>query len=97
MATKIATGRNYYIYSSRLKDMEKDFFREASMAKVYCSEMAQQVCYEAIQMHGGNGFIVDYDVERYYRDVRIKSIYEGTSEVQRLIIAREEMKKVQNN
>ena len=67
------------------------------MAKVYCSEMAQQVCYEAIQMHGGNGFIADYDVERYYRDVRIKAIYEGTSEVQRLIIAREEMKKLPKN
>ncbi len=96
MVTKIATGRNYYIYSSRLKDMEKDFFREASIAKVYCSEMAQQVCYEAIQMHGGNGYISEYDVERYYRDARIKSIYEGTSEVQRLIIAREEMKKIKN-
>ena len=96
MATKIATARNYYIYSSRLKDMEKDFFREASMAKVYCSEMAQSVCYEAIQMHGGNGFIAEYDVERYFRDARIKTIYEGTSEVQRLIIAREEMKKVKN-
>ena len=65
------------------------------MAKVYCTEIANQVCYEAIQMHGGNGYIVDYDVERYYRDARIKSLYEGTSEVQRLIISREEMKKVQ--
>lgn len=96
MATKIATARNQYIYSSRLKDNGQDFFREASMAKVYCSEIANQVCYEAIQMHGGNGYVADFDVERYYRDARIKSLYEGTSEVQRLIISRDEMKKVSN-
>ena len=94
MATKLSTGRNQYIYSSRLKDLGKDFFKEAAMSKVYCSELAQTVCYEAIQMHGGNGYIAEYDVERYFRDARIKSIYEGTSEVQRLIISREEMKKI---
>ena len=63
------------------------------MAKLYASEMAQEVTYEAIQMHGGYGFIVDYGVEKYYRDVRITTLYEGTSEVQREIIGRNEVKR----
>ncbi|MHA2366869.1 MAG: acyl-CoA dehydrogenase family protein, partial [Candidatus Hodarchaeales archaeon] len=63
------------------------------IAKLYASEMAQEVTYEAIQLHGGYGFIVDYDVERYYRDVRITTLFEGTSEIQRLIINRDEVNK----
>lgn len=94
MATKIQTSRNYYIYASMLKDQGKEFFKEASIAKLYASEMAPQVCYDAVQMHGGYGFVKDYNVERYYRDARITTIYEGTSEVQRLVISRDEMNNV---
>ena len=94
MATKIHLARTAYLHASRLKESGKPFFQEASMAKFYASEMANQVTYDAIQLHGGNGFIVDYDVERHYRDVRVTTIYEGTSEVQRMIISREEMNKV---
>ena len=91
MATKIQIARNYYIYASMLKDQGKEFFKEASIAKLYASEIAPQVCYDAVQIHGGYGFVKDYDVERYYRDARITTIYEGTSEIQRLVISREEM------
>ncbi len=94
MATKIQTARNYYIYASMLKDQGKEFFKEASIAKLYASEMAPQVCYDAVQIHGGYGFVKDYNVERYYRDARITTIYEGTSEVQRLVISRDEMNNV---
>ena len=94
MATKIHLARTAYLHASRLKETGKEFFEEASMAKYYASEMANQVTYDAIQLHGGNGFIVDYNVERYYRDVRVTTIYEGTSEVQKMIISREEMKKI---
>ncbi|HZI92971.1 MAG TPA: acyl-CoA dehydrogenase [Patescibacteria group bacterium] len=65
-----------------------DFSREASMAKLYASEMANRVCYRAVQIHGGYGFSKEYSVERYYRDARVTTIYEGTSEIQRHIIAR---------
>jgi alkylation response protein AidB-like acyl-CoA dehydrogenase len=62
---------------------------EASQAKLYASEIAEKVCSEAIQIHGGYGFLSDYIVQKYYRDARITQIYEGTSEIQRLIIARD--------
>lgn len=91
MATQIALSRSYYVYASRLKDLKQPFNKESSIAKLFASEMAQKVCYEAIQLHGGYGYTTDYDVERYYRDARVTTIYEGTSEVQRLIIAREEI------
>ena len=61
---------------------------EASMAKLFTSEMAEKVCSQAIQIHGGYGYLSDYPVERIYRDVRICQIYEGTSDIQRLVIAR---------
>ena len=93
MATKIQLARNYYIYASRLKERHEDFSEESSIAKAFAGDMAQNVCYEAIQIHGGYGFTRDYDVERYYRDARITSIYEGTNEVQRVIISRAEIDK----
>src|SRR5262249_14290848 len=65
-----------------------DYASQASMAKLYASEMANRVCYKAVQIHGGYGYSREYDVERYYRDARVTTIYEGTSEIQRLIIAR---------
>jgi alkylation response protein AidB-like acyl-CoA dehydrogenase len=72
-----------------LKDEGKPFAKQASMAKLFASEKANQACYDAVQLLGGYGYISEYPVERLARDVRITSIYEGTSEIQRLIIARE--------
>ena len=97
IAMKIHLARNAYIHASRLKDANKDFNTAASIAKLYASEMAQQVTYDAIQLHGGYGFIVEYGVEKYYRDIRITTLYEGTSEVQREIISRNEIKKFKKN
>ena len=62
------------------------------MAKLYASEMAERVCSDAIQIHGGYGYVGDFPVEKIYRDVRVTQIYEGTSEIQRLVIARELMR-----
>lgn len=93
MFAKIHTARVAYLSAARMKDHKMDFSEYASIAKLYGSEIAQQVTYEAIQLHGGYGYIRDYDVERYYRDARITPIYEGTNEVQRIVISRAEMKK----
>jgi alkylation response protein AidB-like acyl-CoA dehydrogenase len=71
-----------------LKDTDQPFAREAAMAKVYASEAATWVTHQAIQVHGGYGYVKEYPVERYYRDARVMEIYEGTSEIQRLVIAR---------
>ena len=68
------------------------FTREASMAKVFASEMANRACDKAVQLHGGYGYIDEFPVERYLRDARVQTIYEGTSEIQRLVIARELLK-----
>ena len=65
------------------------FTREASMAKLFASEMANRICDEAVQIHGGYGYIDEFPVERYLRDARVQTIYEGTSEIQRVVIARE--------
>jgi alkylation response protein AidB-like acyl-CoA dehydrogenase len=93
MATKIHLARNAYMQAARIKDQGGDFNTAASIAKLYASEMAQEVTYEAIQLHGGYGFIEEYDVERHYRDVRINTLYEGTSEIQRSIISKNEIRK----
>ena len=66
--------------------------KEAAMVKLYCSEMANRVADMAVQIHGGMGYMKDYPVERFYRDLRLTRIYEGTSEIQRLVIARELLK-----
>jgi alkylation response protein AidB-like acyl-CoA dehydrogenase len=97
MKVKINTARAAYLHATRLKELGKEFSQEASIAKYYGSEISNQVTYDSIQLHGGNGFIVDYNVERFYRDTRVTTIYEGTSEVQKMIISREEMKKVAKN
>ena len=91
--TKIHTARVSYLIAARMKDNGLDFAEYASIAKLYGSEISQEVTYEAIQMHGGYGYIKEYDVERYYRDARITPIYEGTNEVQRIVISRAEMAK----
>jgi alkylation response protein AidB-like acyl-CoA dehydrogenase len=72
-----------------LKEQGRPFARAASMAKLFATESANRACYEALQIHGGYGYTADFPVERYARDVRVTTIYEGTSEIQRLIIARD--------
>ncbi|MGP1397759.1 MAG: acyl-CoA dehydrogenase family protein [Inquilinaceae bacterium] len=88
MATQIAVARQMVLHAAALRDAGQPCLREAAMAKLFASEMAEKVCSDAIQVHGGYGYLNDFPVERIYRDVRICQIYEGTSDIQRLIIAR---------
>jgi alkylation response protein AidB-like acyl-CoA dehydrogenase len=88
MATQIAAAEQLVLHAARLRDAKQPCLKEASMAKLFASEMAETVCSEAIQIHGGYGYLADYPVERIYRDVRVCQIYEGTSDIQRLVIAR---------
>ena len=88
MATKIEAARELTHAAARLRDQGEQTLKVAAMAKLYASEMAEAVASDAIQIHGGYGYLADYPVERIYRDVRICQIYEGTSDIQRLIIAR---------
>ncbi|TCL71055.1 acyl-CoA dehydrogenase family protein [Rhizobium sp. BK251] len=88
MATQIEAARQMVLHAAELKEAGEPCLTEASMAKLFASEMAEKVCSDAIQIHGGYGYMVDYPVERIYRDVRICQIYEGTSDVQRIVIAR---------
>ncbi|WP_417685625.1 acyl-CoA dehydrogenase family protein [Roseibium sp.] len=92
--TELEAARLLIMQAASLKDAGRPFGREASMAKLFASEAAQKATYTALQLHGGAGYIKDYPLERYARDARITTIYEGTSEIQRLIIAREAMKAV---
>ena len=88
MATNIETARLLTLKSATLKDEGRPFITEASMAKLYCSRVAVECADKAVQMHGGAGYFAPTNVERYYRDAKVTEIYEGTTEVQRLIIAR---------
>ena len=88
MATKIELARNLLYKGAWLKSNDKPFAKEAAMAKLYCSEIAREVADEAVQLHGGNGLMKEYDIERFYRDQRLLQIGEGTSEIQRLVISR---------
>lgn len=88
MATRIEAARGLVHAAARLKDAGRPCIKEASMAKLFASEMAEQVCSDAIQIHGGYGYLADFPVERIYRDVRVCQIYEGTSDVQRMVISR---------
>ncbi len=92
MATKIEAARLLYQQAAALRDEDKPCLKEASMAKLFASEMAEKVCSEAIQIHGGYGYLTDFPVEKYYRDVRICQIYEGTSEIQKIVISRAVLK-----
>lgn len=92
--TELEAARLLIMQAAWLKENGKPFAREASMAKLFASEAAQKATYTALQLHGGAGYIRDYPLERFARDARITTIYEGTSEIQRLIIAREVMKAV---
>ena len=88
MATKIAAARQLVLHAAALRDAGQPALEAASMAKLFASEMAERVCSDAIQAFGGYGYTRDFPVERIYRDVRVCQIYEGTSDVQKLVIAR---------
>jgi len=88
MATQIHAARQMVHHAASLRDADMPCLAEASMAKVFASEMAEKVCSEAIQIFGGYGYSTEFPVEKYYRDVRICQIYEGTSEVQKIVISR---------
>lgn len=89
MATKIEVARQMYLHAASMKDLGIPCIKEASMAKLFASEMVESVTSAAIQIHGGYGFLNDYPVEKFYRDMRVFKIYDGTSEVQKMLIARE--------
>jgi alkylation response protein AidB-like acyl-CoA dehydrogenase len=88
MATRIEAARQLIHHAASLKDAGEPCLTQAAMAKLYASEMAERVCSDAIQIHGGYGYVADFPVERIYRDVRVCQIYEGTSDVQRILIGR---------
>ena len=89
MAMEIDAARLLTLRAANLKDKgRREFTREAAMAKLYASEMANRVVAAAVQIHGGYGYSREYPVERFYRDARVTTIYEGTSEIQRIVIAR---------
>lgn len=88
MATKIELARNLLYKGAWLKSNNQPFAKEAAMAKLYCSEIAREIADEAVQIYGGYGLMKDYDIERFYRDQRLLQIGEGTSEIQRIVIAR---------
>jgi alkylation response protein AidB-like acyl-CoA dehydrogenase len=92
MERRIQCGRLLIQRAAWLKDSGQPFSREAAMAKLYASEAATWVTHQAVQVHGGYGYVKEYAVERYYRDARVMEIYEGTSEIQRLVIARSLLK-----
>ena len=89
MHTRINAAHLLIMHAARMRSTGLPCLSEASQAKLYASELAEWVCSKAIQIHGGYGYLEDYPVERYYRDARVTQIYEGTSEVQRMLIARE--------
>jgi short-chain 2-methylacyl-CoA dehydrogenase len=88
MATEIEAARNLVYKAAWLKDMGRDFAQVAAMAKLYTGELSRRVCNEAVQIHGGYGFMDEYPVSRFYRDQKVLEIGEGTNEVQRMVIAR---------
>lgn len=88
MATEIDASRLLLYRAAARKDSGQPFSAESSMAKLHCSTTARKVTDLALQIHGGYGYSKEYDVERYFRDAKVTQIYEGTSEVQKLVIAR---------
>lgn len=87
MATELEAARQLTMSAAAMKDQGTRYTRQASMAKLFASEMVNRITAKAIQIHGGYGFTKDYEVERYYRDARVFTIYEGTSEIQRVVIS----------
>ena len=93
MATKVESMRMMLYQAAWMKDMgSKDVAKYASMAKYYCCETVQEIVGKAVQIHGGYGYMKDYKVERLYRDARVMTIYEGTSQVQQMVISRAVLK-----
>ncbi|MEZ5591589.1 MAG: acyl-CoA dehydrogenase family protein [Gammaproteobacteria bacterium] len=88
MATRLEAARQLVWHAASLKDAAQPCLQEASMAKLFASEAAEKICSDAIQIHGGYGYVSDFPVERIYRDVRVCQIYEGASDIQRLVIGR---------
>ncbi len=89
MRTKLAAARQLTHHAARLRDAGRPCLNEAAMAKLFATEVAEEVCSDAIQIHGGYGYLADFPVERIYRDVRVCHIYEGANDIQRLIIGRD--------
>ncbi|HPA73847.1 MAG TPA: acyl-CoA dehydrogenase family protein, partial [Spirochaetota bacterium] len=89
MATQIEAARNLLYKACKLKDAKLPFSKHAAMAKLYCSEVMGKVVDEAVQIHGGYGLMKEYNVERFYRDYKLLTIGEGTSEIQRIVISRQ--------
>jgi len=92
MATKIEAARHLIYYACWLKDKNRPYIKESAMAKLYASEIGRWVCYQAIQIFGGYGYLRKYPLERYFRDIKLCEIGEGTSEIQRIVISREILK-----
>lgn len=92
MATDIDAARLLCLQAAYMKDQKKDFGKQSAMAKLYASKVAMEVTVEAVQVHGGYGFVKEYHVERLMRDAKITQIYEGTSEIQKIVISRELLK-----
>src|SRR5262245_18858127 len=92
MATSVEVAHQFVLHAARLHAAGLPCAKEASIAKLFASEMAEKVCSDAVQIHGGYGYLSDFPVERYYRDVRVTRIYEGTSHIQKVIIARSLMR-----
>ncbi|HDO28025.1 MAG TPA: acyl-CoA dehydrogenase, partial [Bacteroidetes bacterium] len=88
MAVKIENGRNLCLKAAWLKDNGKSFARAGAMAKLYCADIAMEVTTDAVQIHGGYGYVKEYHVERLMREAKLTQIYEGTSEVQKIVISR---------
>ena len=88
MATSIEAARQLTLHAIALKDAGRPCLREASMAKLFASDAAERICSDSIQIHGGYGYLNDYPVEKYWRDARVLSIYEGTNDIQRMVIGR---------
>jgi hypothetical protein len=93
MATQLEAARLLTLRAAMTKDAGQTTTSESAMAKLFASEAAVRICDEAVQLHGGYGFIKDYPVEKFYRDVKLCTIGEGTSEIQRMVIARELLKR----
>ncbi|MDQ3954938.1 MAG: acyl-CoA dehydrogenase family protein [Actinomycetota bacterium] len=88
MATQIAAGRNLYRHAARLRDAGEDYSIEAAEAKLFCTDMAMRITTDAVQLHGGYGYITEYPAERYMREAKALQIVEGTNQIQRLVIGR---------
>jgi alkylation response protein AidB-like acyl-CoA dehydrogenase len=95
MATEVEAARLLCLRAAAAKDAGEDYTEYAAMAKLYASQVAMKCSTEAIQVHGGNGYVKEYHVERFMRDAKITEIYEGTSEIQRIVIARSIMKRAE--